>query len=251
MDELALSLSPWTRVVVPSAHQLWIATAVTVGFTLLARWLKGVTGGGAVAGATICFLLYLGSGPAGFMALISLFVLTWVTTRWGYQKKQRLGVAEKQDGRRATQVVANLGLAGLSALLHVLNPGQAAYLLALSAALSEAAADTVSSEIGQASADQARLITTWEKVPAGSNGGVSLMGTLAGVVAAALVSLVCSATGILSWRWFGVSLLAAVGGTVADSYMGALLERQKVLNNDAVNFLGTCVAVALAWLLTR
>ena len=231
-------------------RQLGIATGVTVGFTLLARWLRGVTDGGAIAGAIICFLLYLAAGPAGFLALVSLFVLTWITTRWGYQKKQRLGVAEKRDGRRATQVLANLGLAGLCALFHIFDPGRPAYLLALAAVLSEAAADTVSSEMGQASTDQARLVTTWEKVPAGSNGGVSVMGTLAGVVAAALVSLVCAASGLLSWKWFGVSLIAAVAGMAADSYMGATLERQNVLNNDAVNFFGTAVAFAVALLIT-
>ena len=249
MYDLASALSPWTTVVVPPARQLWIATGVTVGFTLLARWLRGVSDGGAVAGTVICFLLYLGAGPAGFIALVSVFVLTWITTRWGYQKKQRLGVAEKQDGRRATQVLANLGMAGLCALLHVLNPGRPAYLLAIAAVLSEAAADTVSSEMGQVSADKARLITTWEQVPAGSDGGVSPIGTLAGIVAAALVSLVCSATGILPWRWFGVSLIAAAAGMTADSYVGASLERQNVLNNDAVNFLSTGAAVAIALLL--
>jgi uncharacterized protein (TIGR00297 family) len=249
MFDLASALSSWTKTAAPSARQLWLATGMTLGFTLLARWLRGVTDGGAAVGAVICFLLYLGAGPAGFVALVSLFVLTWVTTRWGYQKKQRLGVAEKRDGRRATQVLANLGLAGLCALLHVLKPAQPAYLLAMAAALSEAAADTVSSEMGQVSADRARLITTWERVPAGSDGGVSPIGTLAGIVAAALLSLVCSATGILPWRWFGVSLIAAAAGMTADSYMGASLERRKVLNNDEVNFLSTGVAVAIALLL--
>jgi len=249
MPDLLSIVSSWTGIAAPSARHFWIATAVTAGFTALARWLRGVTNGGALAGAVICFLLYLGAGPAGFIALVALFVLTWITTRWGYQKKQRLGVAEKRDGRRATQVLANLSIAGLCALLHILHPAQPAWLLALAASLSEAAADTVSSEMGQVSADSARLITTWQRVPAGSNGGVSPIGTLAGIAAAALVSLVCSVTGILPWKWFVVALIGAVGGMVADSYMGASLERQKVLNNDAVNFLGTCVAVALALLL--
>ena len=242
MAELATSLF-CTAI---AARQAWLASGITLGFALLARCLRGVTDGGAIAGAVICFFLYLGAGPAGFAALVSLFVLTWVTTRWGYQKKQKLGVAEKHEGRRATQVLANLGMAGLCAWLHVLNPSRTVYLLGVAAALSEAAADTVSSEVGQASSDQARLITTWKPVPAGSDGGVSPLGTLAGTVAAALVSLVCAATGILPWRWFGISLIASLCGMAADSYMGATLERQGVLNNDVVNFLGTFLAVAIA-----
>jgi uncharacterized membrane protein len=36
---------------------------------------------------------------------------------------------------------------------------------------------------------------------------------------------------------------------VADSFMGAWLERRRLLNNDSVNFLGTVVAAGLALLL--
>jgi uncharacterized membrane protein len=47
----------------------------------------------------------------------------------------------------------------------------------------------------------------------------------------------------------GVSIAAAVAGTIADSILGALLEQRKVLNNDAVNFLGTLVAACVAALI--
>jgi uncharacterized protein (TIGR00297 family) len=143
-------------------------------------------------------------------------------------------------------VLANLGIAALCSLLHALNPTRTIYLLALAATLSEAAADTVSSEVGQASAERARLITTWEQVPAGSDGGVSMVGTVAGIIAAALVSLVCVMTGLIPWKWLGISLTTAFAGMIADSYMGATLERRRILTNDSVNFLGTCVAAALA-----
>jgi uncharacterized protein (TIGR00297 family) len=242
----AFSPATWNVVGTNSPRQFWIAAGMTLAFTLVARLVKGVSDGGAVAGAIICFSIYWGTGAAGFLILISVFVLTWFTTRWGYQKKQRLGVAEKRDGRRAPQVLANLGIAALCSLLHALNPTRTIYLLALAAALSEAAADTVSSEMGQASSEQARLITSWERVPAGSNGGMTLIGTLAGIIAAALVSLVCVTTGLIPRKWFGISLAAAVAGVIADSYLGATLERRRILTNDSVNFLGTCVAAALA-----
>ena len=122
-------------------------------------------------------------------------------------------------------------------------------LLAVSAALSEAAADTVSSELGQARSAKARLITTWEEVTAGTDGGVSWAGTLAGVATAAAVSLVCALTGLVPLKWLGISIVAAVAGMIADSYLGALLERRKLLSNDAVNVLGTLVAAATAFLL--
>jgi uncharacterized protein (TIGR00297 family) len=233
----------------PPLVQLWTAIAVTLAFAALARLMRGVTRSGAVAGAVVCFLLYASAGPGAFAALVTVFSLAWITTRWGYKQKQKLGTAEKRDGRRASQVLANLGVAAVCAVLHAASGGRMVFLLAMTAALSEAAADTVSSEVGQARGEKARLITTWEWVPAGTNGGISPGGTIAGIAAAALVSLVCVLGGLLPLRWSGVSLTAAVGGMFADSYMGASLERRKLLNNDAVNFLGTVAAVAIALLL--
>ena len=239
----------WAELGMRFGRQLWIAGAVTLAFSALARWIRGVSPSGAIAGAIVCFLLYAGAGPGAFAGLVSVFALAWITTRLGYQRKQKLGTAEKQDGRTASQVLANLGVAASCAALYAASHGKAIFLLATAAALSEAAADTVSSELGQASSEKARLITTWEQVPAGTDGGVSLIGTLAGIAAATLVSLVCGLTGLRAWKWLGTSVAAAVLGMVADSYLGAWLERRQLLNNDSVNFLSTLVAAGAASLL--
>ncbi len=228
------------------AGRLWIAGAVTFAFAILARWVRGVSPSGAVAGAIVCFLLYVSAGPGAFAALVSVFVLTSVATRIGYARKQRLGTAEKRDGRTASQVLANLGVAAGCAVLYAASQGKALFLLSAAAALSEAAADTVSSELGQASSDKARLITTWEEVPAGTDGGVTLAGTAAGMMAALVVSLVCVVARLLPWTWLAIPATAAVLGMLADSYLGAGLERRGWLNNDAVNLLSTLVAAVLA-----
>ena len=88
-----------------------VAVALTVAFTLLARVVRGVTNSGAVAGAFSCFVLYVGGGPGAFAALITVFALAWITTRLGYARKQKLGTAERREGRKASQVLANLGVA--------------------------------------------------------------------------------------------------------------------------------------------
>jgi uncharacterized protein (TIGR00297 family) len=230
---------------------LWIAGSVTAGFTTLARWVRGVSPSGAVAGAAVCFVMYAGAGLGAFLALVSVFALAWTTTRWGYSRKQKLGTAEERDGRRASQVVANLGVAAACAALYSVSAGKAIFLLSMAAALSEAAADTVSSELGQAMSHKARLITSLEVVPAGTDGGVSAVGTLAGVSAASLISLVCVLTGLLAWKWLLLSTAAGVTGMIADSFFGASLERQHILNNDLVNFLSTLVAAGVAWVLVQ
>jgi len=246
LRDLVRTAATLTELAAP--RPLWTGIVVTVVFTALARWVRGVSFSGAIAGAAVCFLLYMGAGPGAFVALVSVFALTWISTRFGYRRKEKLGTAEKLDGRTALQVLANLAVAAGCAGLATLT-AKTVFLLAVSAALSEAAADTVSSELGQAQSARARLITTWEEVAAGTNGGVSAAGTVAGIAAAITVSLVCVLAGLIPIRWLRISIIAAVVGTIADSYLGAVLERRNLLNNNAVNFLGTLIAAVSASLL--
>jgi uncharacterized protein (TIGR00297 family) len=116
------------------------------------------------------------------------------------------------------------------------------------AALAEAASDTVSSEIGQAFRSQARMITNWKLVPAGTDGGVTLPGTTAGLAASLLVSGVSAALGVVSAEGFALCAAAGFAGMLVDSLLGAWLERKRVLCNDVVNFLGTLTAAGLAML---
>lgn len=235
-------------IVLVSGGSLWVAGAVTLVFTALARWVRGVSVSGAVAGAAICFLLYAGGGPGAFAVLVSVFALTWISTRFGYRRKQKLGTAQSREGRTASQVLANLAASAVCASFSAVT-GKTVFLLATVAALAEAAADTVSSELGQASSEKARLITSWEEVPAGTDGGVSMAGTGAGIAAAALIGIVTLIAGLIPQRWVVISVAAAVLGMITDSYLGALLERRKLLNNDWINFFGTLVAAGTAMLL--
>lgn len=231
-----------------SSHRWAVGGLLTAVFAVLARRMRGVTTSGALAGAVVCFVLYLAGGPGAFAALITVFALAWITTRLGYQRKQRLGTAERREGRKASQVLANLGVATACAALY-LRYDKTVLLLAMAAALSEAAADTVSSEVGQAFGEKPRLITTWRSVRAGTDGAVSLRGTLAGVAAAGIVSSVSVFGGLLPRQWLLISVGAAILGMVVDSFLGAWLERLHLLNNDSVNFLSTLAAALVAfWL---
>jgi uncharacterized protein (TIGR00297 family) len=221
----------------------WVA-GVTLAFALLGYAVRGVNRSGAVAGAAVCLALFASAGPGAFAALLALFVITWLATRVGRVRKQRLGTAERGEGRRASQVLANLGVAAACALLYAAR-GEALWLLAMTAAMAEAAADTVSSELGQAFSRRALLITSLETVPPGTDGGISIRGTASGVVAAAFMSAVCVAGGVIPPRSAGVAVLAGVAGMVVDSLLGAWFERSHQMTNDAVNLAGTLTAAAL------
>src|SRR5271165_5176265 len=141
------------------------AAAVTLAFAALARVLRGVNRSGAAGGALACFALFAGVGPGAFATLAALFVMTWLSTRLGYRRKQELGVAERREGRNAGQVLANLAVAAAGALFFGVT-GNRAWVVFAVAALAEAATDTVASEIGQSRQRDARMITTWQRVPA-------------------------------------------------------------------------------------
>jgi uncharacterized protein (TIGR00297 family) len=124
-------------------------------------------------------------------------------------------------------------------------------LVMITAALAEAAADTLSSELGQVFGGQPRLLTTLKSVPAGTDGGITLAGTAFGCIGAAVVTVVAVITFQFSRQIGAIIFSCAVLGLFVDSFLGALFERRGWLNNDAVNFLSTLVAAATAGWLSR
>ncbi len=227
-------------------HLAWReALLVTAVFALGGWLLRGVSITGAIAGGIVAFILYVVGGRRMFAMLFTVFVLTLLATFAGRNRKQSLGLSEPRSGRSAAQVAANLFVA---AAALVLLPRSVAVVVAI-AALCEAAADTVSSEIGQAFGQQTYLVTTLHPTAPGTNGGVSVVGTLAGVGAAATVA----GAGLLLLlppQQAALAAVAGVAGMLTDSLLGATLENRGYLNNDGVNVLGTATTagVALAWL---
>ena len=231
-------------------ERLAVAAAVTLGFAVLAHVLRGVSRSGAVAGGLACFALFAGAGPGAFATLAALFVMTWLSTRLGYRRKQERGLAERREGRNAWQVLANLAAAGLGALLFGAT-GNRAWLVAAIAALAEAATDTVASEIGQLRRGGARMITTWGRVPAGTDGGITISGTLAGLVAGTVIAAVATVSGVLTRSAMWIPVAAGFAGMLADSVLGATLQRRGWISNQGVNFVATLGAGALAYLILR
>jgi uncharacterized protein (TIGR00297 family) len=117
--------------------------------------------------------------------------------------------------------------------------------------MAEAAADTASSEIGEAVSERARLITTFQFVPSGTDGGITLLGSLAGAIASLAVAGCCAAVRLIPASALWSVSLAGFVGMLLDSFLGAVLENRKVLNNDTVNLLGTFSAAVIALLLAR
>lgn len=231
------------------------AAGISIAFGLAVRLARAATVPAAVTGALITACLYLRTPGwrTALFPLIAMLVLTLAATRIGRQRKEQLGTAEDKDGRRASQVAANLGAAALAAIpftaAQLFSPSAhtaAVALAGISAALAEAAADTLSSELGQVFGGQPRLLTTLRPVPAGTDGGITLAGTAAGCLGAALVTTVAAFTFSMNLRTAAIVFACSILGLFADSLLGATLERRGWLNNDAVNFLSTVVAAVAA-----
>lgn len=225
----------------PSSSRFLTALAITVGFALLAWFAGGVNVSGAFAGSAVAFIMAV-RDLRMFLALLVVFAVTLVATRVGHARKLQLRTAEPPGGRTAAQAMANLGIAALVVAIA----GKAWPVLAL-AALAEAAGDTSSSEIGMAFPGKTWMITTLKPVPAGTDGGLSLFGTIAALLGAASVAVAAIVTGLAPFNQIATIILAGFSGTLIDSLLGAIFERRGFLNNDLVNLLSTASAVGMAW----
>lgn len=226
----------------------WRAAVVAAAFAMAGFAVRGVDISGAFAGAAVAYTLMSVAGWQMFAVLFVVFAFTWLATRAGRSRKSALGLAEKKSGRSAAQVMANLAVAAIAMAAASCGFNRTLALMIAVAVLAEAAADTVSSEVGQAFAQRAFLVTNGKSVSVGTNGAVSVVGTLAGVGAACVVIFAGHALGILPWM--NLVLLAALFGTVVDSLLGATVENRGWLDNDAVNFLATASAAGLVALFT-
>jgi uncharacterized protein (TIGR00297 family) len=228
--------------------QLLIALLVTAAFAALAYALGMVSRSGALGGLLVGTIVYTCLGPRGF-AVLALFVVGGsLLTRLGYRSKQRAGTAQEHRGRRgARNALANCAVAVLCAILATATSSDL-FITAVVASLGAAFSDTSESEIGQLFSRSPRLITTLGKVPRGTDGAISLPGTLAGIIAACLTAILALGLGLLDAPTTALLVaLAAFLGTVADSLIGARFPR---IGNETTNLICTLVAATLAPILT-
>jgi uncharacterized protein (TIGR00297 family) len=225
----------------PASGRFLAALGITLGFALLAWFAGGVSVTGALAGSAVAFIMAV-RDLRMFLALIVVFAITLGATRVGYARKQQLRAAEPAGGRTAAQAMANLGIAAL--MVAVAPAGWPVFALA---ALAEAAADTSSSEIGMAFPGKTVLVTNFKATPAGTDGGISLIGTIAACAGAFAVAAAALLSNLVTLPQAAIIVLAGFLGTMVDSLLGSLFERRGWLDNDLVNLFSTAAAAAIAW----
>ncbi|MDB4869495.1 MAG: protein of unknown function transrane [Gemmatimonadales bacterium] len=203
-----------------------IAGAIGAGiFAFAARKAGALSTSGAFAG-TIVGAIALAAGWGWGLLLVSHFISASALSKLGEKRKaKRIGaVVEKGDRRDAKQVLANGGVYALSAIAYTLTHTHAWYAVGIGA-LAASAADTWATEIGTLFGRNPRSIVSGEPVPAGTSGGVSLVGTIGSFGGALFI-----ATGASIARWpvpFAAVVLGGLAGAMADSLLGATLQTRR------------------------
>lgn len=226
------------------------------------RWL---TLDGVAAAATVGGLVLWGAGLRGAALLLLFFVTGSALTAFNQRRQEREERQRREKNRRppaaspapaappasaarnARQVIANGGWAAVGATLIGSRPdiGWAVLL----GSLATAQADTWATEIGAHARGTPKLITTGRPVSAGTSGGVTWLGTGAGLAG----SLVLAGAGyLLDLPLAVVATGAVVGllGMLLDSLLGATLEARSWLDNDGVNLAATSAGAAAAAVVT-
>lgn len=227
-----------------------------LGFITYHRGLLNADG--AVTAFFIGLFIALQGGLALIMILLVFLTSAFIATRYKFKYKKKRGMQEGFKGERGwTNVLAN-GIVPIIVLLlynsgRLLSFGFLNSNLTLSlfvVAIAAAASDTLASEIGMAS-DQVYLITTFERVEPGTNGGISLYGELWAVIGSAYTFLVAyiifylADMAIFSPKILLSGVFIAFLGCQIDSVLGATLERRGLLNKSTVNLMAISISVII------
>lgn len=223
-----------------------------------------------LSGSISAFVVGMVIGLCGnvlWLLLLLVFLLTsFGATKFKFEWKKSEGFQEGKGGERSWRnVFANGAIPTMIALASFLSEWMdgatfskdvASYMFV--SAIAVAASDTAASEIGIID-PRVYMITTFERVKRGTDGGVSLTGQLAAFVAAAYTAVAAYAV----FAFLNDSLLAGAEtifipilcgflGCQIDSVIGATWERRGKIGKLGNNFIsiaaGTIIAFALAFL---
>jgi uncharacterized protein (TIGR00297 family) len=242
-----------------------VATIIFVLLSLLAIQKKWLTTSGATAACWVASLLLSTGGIKAFISPTIFLVSGSLLSKLNNNKNEK-------QGRNATQVFAN-GIVGVLLLIAHKLTANDIYLIAAIASFSISMADSVSSEIGVYFKKSTYDILSFKKLTPGLSGGISTIGTLAGLVGAFVIALAAS----MAYN-FSISIclfITCIGftGMLVDSILGSFLqskyktpqgifldteEGNTILakgyawcNNDVVNLLSNIVVTRLCLYLLK
>lgn len=242
MMETALT-NPW--LLGAALNSLLLSVVALLPRKLLTPW--GIANAWLLGTIVWGTLGWPGYGVVGFYFLVGSGA-----TRIGMAAKEAAGIAEKRSGARGPENVWGSALTGALCALGTLlvdpdGAGSSLLLLGYVASFSTKLSDTMASEIGKAYGRRTFSPVTLQSVPRGTEGAVSLEGTLAGIAASVAIAVVGWSVGSIDAWGVAICLVAAFVATTAESLIGATLQTQLTwLTNEVVNFINTTIGASVA-----
>jgi uncharacterized protein (TIGR00297 family) len=186
------------------------------------------------------------SAGANWLLLIILFlVMSLLATKYSKKYKRSLGQFE---GRRTSKNVISNGV--VACFMAAFGGYYSPFVGGFIGAIATATSDTLASEIGVLD-KHPRLITTLQTVDPGTNGAVSVLGTVVGIVGAGIIGIAAYLLGIVPSPLSAivVSIISGTVGCFMDSILGALFENRGMITNEHVNLMATIVGAIVGILL--
>ncbi|CAI0408441.1 unnamed protein product [Linum tenue] len=221
--------------------------------------ISGLSLPGISAAFVLGTLTWRAFGPSGFLLVAAYFVIGTGVTKVKMAQKEAQGVAEKRKGRRGPgSVIGSSAAACVCAFMSIYGIGgvEVAQLwqLGFVASFCTKLNDTVSSEIGKAYGKTTYLVTTFKVVPRGTEGAVSIEGTLAGFLAAVVLASIGCLMGQINGAEALICVVASQIANFGESIIGAVFqdkEGYQWLNNDVVNVINISIGSILAVLMQQ
>jgi uncharacterized protein (TIGR00297 family) len=200
---------------------------------------------GVLSGILMGFLIVSFTDFRWFVLILSFFVIGGVFTKYKYDYKRAIGIAQEGGGARGYRNVFGNGIVALVCAIAFGITGNALLVIAYIGAVATATGDTLASEIGQTYRKLPRLITDLRLVPHGTDGGITTLGEYSALAGAGAIAIIAILLGVGTFNIMVPVILGGFFGANVDSVLGAVLERRHYLTNSSVNLLAT-VAGALA-----
>jgi len=229
-----------------------VGLGVNAAIAAVAYFARTIDVAGALSAIAIGTAITAGLGLPAFALMVVFFVLGSAATRLGYARKAARGIAQERFGARGWRHAwANGGVPAFLAVMAGLaaSPLRDLLVLAYAAAVATAAADTCSSEVGKAYGRRTFLLTSLTPVPPGTEGAISLEGTLGGLAGASIVAGTGALLGLLTPGPAVLVVLAGLLGSLAESLIGTVAEKRGWLDNNLLNALNTAIGAVLVVLL--
>ena len=234
-----------------NATMLALAVVVCAGFAYFAYRAKTVDASGVFAAVLFGIILITFAGVPWFLVVISFFILGSFFTKFRYAEKVFLGVEQGKSGRRGYMNAFANALVGVAGAILFGITGSEIFAALFLGCIATATADTLASEIG-VTGGTPYMITTLRPVPAGTNGGVTVLGELACLFGATIICGLAFVLEVAPWYVCLIGIAAGFFGTNMDSLIGALIENKGVIGNSGTNLLATLsgglFAMAVYWI---